>query len=75
MSRLPRRALDCAHDALIGDNPKPTREQIVEHMSTNICRCGIILFGGAVTAWPLVGHAQQGERMRRIWCAAARNRR
>ena len=26
----------------------------------------IILFGGAVTAWPLVGHAQQGERMRRI---------
>jgi isoquinoline 1-oxidoreductase alpha subunit len=26
--------------ALLGDNPKPTREQIVEHMSTNICRCG-----------------------------------
>ncbi len=22
------------------DNPKPTRAQIVEHMSTNICRCG-----------------------------------
>jgi len=26
--------------ALLKDNPKPTREQIVEHMSTNICRCG-----------------------------------
>src|SRR5438477_9030459 len=21
-------------------NPKPTRNQIIEHMSTNICRCG-----------------------------------
>ena len=21
-------------------NPKPSREQIIEHMSTNICRCG-----------------------------------
>ena len=26
--------------ALLKDNPKPTRTQIVEHMSTNICRCG-----------------------------------
>jgi isoquinoline 1-oxidoreductase alpha subunit len=26
--------------ALLKDNPKPSREQIVEHMSTNICRCG-----------------------------------
>ena len=26
--------------ALLEDNPKPTRAQIVEHMSTNICRCG-----------------------------------
>ena len=25
---------------LLKNNPKPTREQIVEHMSTNICRCG-----------------------------------
>jgi isoquinoline 1-oxidoreductase subunit alpha len=25
---------------LLNHNPKPTREQIVEHMSTNICRCG-----------------------------------
>ena len=25
---------------LLRSNPKPTREQIVEHMSTNICRCG-----------------------------------
>src|ERR1700756_104534 len=25
---------------LLNRNPKPTREQIVEHMSTNICRCG-----------------------------------
>ena len=25
---------------LLKQNPKPTREQIVEHMSTNICRCG-----------------------------------
>jgi isoquinoline 1-oxidoreductase subunit alpha len=25
---------------LLNSNPKPTREQIVEHMSTNICRCG-----------------------------------
>jgi isoquinoline 1-oxidoreductase alpha subunit len=21
-------------------NPNPSREQIVEHMSTNLCRCG-----------------------------------
>ncbi len=26
--------------ALLKANPRPTREQIVEHMSTNICRCG-----------------------------------
>ena len=25
---------------LLARNPKPTRQQIVEHMSTNICRCG-----------------------------------
>ena len=25
---------------LLKQNPKPTREEIVEHMSTNICRCG-----------------------------------
>ena len=25
---------------LLNNNPKPTRDQIVEHMSTNICRCG-----------------------------------
>lgn len=25
---------------LLKNNPKPTREQIIEHMSTNICRCG-----------------------------------
>src|SRR5438132_13189461 len=25
---------------LLKANPHPTREQIVEHMSTNICRCG-----------------------------------
>jgi isoquinoline 1-oxidoreductase subunit alpha len=25
---------------LLAGNPNPTREQIVEHMSTNICRCG-----------------------------------
>ena len=26
--------------ALLKDNPRPTRDQIVEYMSTNICRCG-----------------------------------
>jgi isoquinoline 1-oxidoreductase subunit alpha len=26
--------------ALLKDTPKPSREQIVAHMSTNICRCG-----------------------------------
>jgi isoquinoline 1-oxidoreductase alpha subunit len=26
--------------ALLKAKPKPTREEIVEHMSTNICRCG-----------------------------------
>ncbi len=25
---------------LLSRNPNPTREEIVEHMSTNICRCG-----------------------------------
>jgi isoquinoline 1-oxidoreductase alpha subunit len=25
---------------LLKQNPKPTRDQIVEHMSANICRCG-----------------------------------
>jgi len=25
---------------LLSQNPRPTRDQIVEHMSTNICRCG-----------------------------------
>jgi len=25
---------------LLKHNPKPTRDEIVEHMSTNICRCG-----------------------------------
>ena len=25
---------------LLTQNPKPTREQIVVHMNTNICRCG-----------------------------------
>jgi isoquinoline 1-oxidoreductase alpha subunit len=25
---------------LLKHNPKPTREQIIEHMSANICRCG-----------------------------------
>ena len=25
---------------LLRQNPRPTRDQIVEHMSTNICRCG-----------------------------------
>ena len=26
--------------ALFKSNPKPTREQIIEHMDGNICRCG-----------------------------------
>jgi isoquinoline 1-oxidoreductase subunit alpha len=26
--------------ALLKENPKPTRKEIVAHMSTNICRCG-----------------------------------
>jgi isoquinoline 1-oxidoreductase subunit alpha len=26
--------------ALLAKNPKPSRDEIVEHMSTNICRCG-----------------------------------
>jgi isoquinoline 1-oxidoreductase alpha subunit len=26
--------------ALLKDNPRPTRDQIVAHMKTNICRCG-----------------------------------
>ena len=36
---LSRRQIMSAAD-LLKNNPKPTREQIVEHMSTNICRCG-----------------------------------
>ena len=30
--------MSAAH--LLKNKPKPTREEIVEHMSTNICRCG-----------------------------------
>ena len=26
--------------ALLKDNPRPTRGEIVEHMKTNLCRCG-----------------------------------
>jgi isoquinoline 1-oxidoreductase alpha subunit len=26
--------------ALLKDNPSPSRDQIVEHMDGNICRCG-----------------------------------
>ena len=26
--------------ALLAENPRPTREQIKAHMSTNVCRCG-----------------------------------
>jgi len=26
--------------ALLNDNPRPTRQEIVDHMSSNICRCG-----------------------------------
>jgi len=26
--------------ALLLNNPKPTREQIIEHMDNNLCRCG-----------------------------------
>jgi isoquinoline 1-oxidoreductase alpha subunit len=26
--------------ALLNEKPRPTREEIVEHMSANICRCG-----------------------------------
>ena len=26
--------------ALLKENPQPTREQIIAHMKTNICRCG-----------------------------------
>jgi isoquinoline 1-oxidoreductase subunit alpha len=26
--------------ALLKKNPNPSREQIIEHMSTNLCRCG-----------------------------------
>ena len=29
--------------ALLDKNPKPTREQIVQHMDGNICRCGTYL--------------------------------
>jgi isoquinoline 1-oxidoreductase alpha subunit len=30
--------MSAAH--LLKNKPKPTHEEIVEHMSTNICRCG-----------------------------------
>jgi isoquinoline 1-oxidoreductase alpha subunit len=26
--------------ALLAETPRPTRAQIIEHMSANICRCG-----------------------------------
>jgi isoquinoline 1-oxidoreductase alpha subunit len=26
--------------ALLDENPRPTRQEIVEYMSSNICRCG-----------------------------------
>ena len=26
--------------ALLSKNPNPTREEIIEHMNGNICRCG-----------------------------------
>ncbi|WP_026871063.1 (2Fe-2S)-binding protein [Inquilinus limosus] len=29
--------------ALLASNPSPTREQIIEHMDGNICRCGTYL--------------------------------
>jgi len=29
--------------ALLARNPKPTREQIVQHMNGNLCRCGTYL--------------------------------
>jgi len=29
--------------ALLKSNPRPTREEIVEHMSANICRCATYL--------------------------------
>src|SRR5262249_10784672 len=35
----PSRQIMSAAD-LLQQNPKPTRDPIVEHMSTNICRCG-----------------------------------
>ena len=28
---------------LLADNPNPTREQIVAHMTGNLCRCGTYL--------------------------------
>ena len=39
MRLLPVRP-DHAGGGLVGENPKPTREQIVQHMDGNICRCG-----------------------------------
>ncbi|MEM8852427.1 MAG: (2Fe-2S)-binding protein [Pseudomonadota bacterium] len=33
---------------LLDENPKPTREEIVAHMSTNLCRCGT--YGRIVSA-------------------------
>lgn len=29
--------------ALLNKNPKPTRDEIVKHMDTNVCRCGTYL--------------------------------
>jgi aerobic-type carbon monoxide dehydrogenase small subunit (CoxS/CutS family) len=46
---LEREAFQCAHCTsgmimsavgLLAENPKPTDDQIVEHMEGNICRCG-----------------------------------
>ena len=31
---------DHVGSALLSKNPNPTREEIIEHMNGNICRCG-----------------------------------
>ena len=31
---------DSNHPDLLRQKPNPTREEIIEHMNTNICRCG-----------------------------------
>jgi isoquinoline 1-oxidoreductase alpha subunit len=41
--------------ALLQQNPKPTREQIVEHMTGNICRCGT--YNRIIAAIQSVGRA------------------